>query len=80
MGQTGIDRKPFAANQPLLYTALHRHFENLAQQVAVTEPAMTVLGKCRVIGHIPFKVELAEPAIGKVEVTVAVRIGYPYSN
>jgi len=42
-------------------------FEQFAQQIAVAEPAVPVLGEGRVIGPRAIEIELAEPAIGKVK-------------
>ena len=65
--QARIDREAFAADQPLGHAARDGHFEQLAQQVAVAEAAMPVLGEGRMIGYRAIKAEPAEPAIGEVE-------------
>ena len=61
-----IDRKTLRADQPLGHASLNGHLEQFAQQVAVAEAAVPVLGEGRVIGHRAIKIEAAEPAIGKV--------------
>ncbi len=66
--QARIDREAFCSHQSFSHAALHRHLEELAQQVAVAEPAVSVLGEGGVIGHRPLEIEPAEPAIGEVEV------------
>lgn len=47
---------------PLRPSTAHRHLERLAQQVAVAEAAVPVLGEGRVIRHIAFK---AQPAVNR---------------
>ena len=49
--QARIDGKAFAADQPFRHAARHRHLEQLAKQIAVTEAAMPVLREGRVIGN-----------------------------
>ena len=44
----------------------HR-LEQAAQQVAVAEAAVPVLGEGRVVGHVAVEPEPAEPAIGQVQ-------------
>jgi hypothetical protein len=65
--ETGVDRKAFAADQPLGHAALNGHLEQLPQQVAVAEAAVPVLREGGVIGHRAFETEPAEPAIGQIE-------------
>jgi hypothetical protein len=65
--QAGIDREAFYPHQSFSHAALDGHLEELAQQVAVAEPAVPVLGEGGVIGHRPLEIEPAEPAIGEVE-------------
>ena len=61
--QAGIDGEPLGAHQTFSDTTLDGHLEQLAQQVAVAEPAVPVLGERRVIGHSAVEIEPAEPAI-----------------
>jgi len=65
--QAGIDREPFATHQPFGHATLDGHLEQLAQQVAVAEAAVAILGEGRVIRHSAFQAKPAEPAIGEVE-------------
>ena len=67
LDQAGIDREALAADQPLGDAARHGRLEQLAQQIAVAEAAVPVLGEGRVVGHIAFQPEPAEPAIGEVQ-------------
>jgi len=48
--------------------ALHDGLEELAEHIAVAEPAVPVLREARVIRHRVLEAETAEPAIRKVEV------------
>ena len=65
--EAAIDCEPFAANQPLGNAARHRRLEQLAQDVAVAEATMPVLGESGMIGHIAFQPKAAKPAIGEVD-------------
>src|SRR5947209_13791475 len=47
--------------------ALHCCLEQLAQEITITEAAMTVLRKGRVIRHAALQTEPTEPTIGKVQ-------------
>jgi hypothetical protein len=58
--QARIDRKAFAADQSFLDTAAHRRLEQLAQQIAVAEAAMPVLGEGRVVRNVALQPEPAE--------------------
>ena len=58
--QAGVDREAFAADQPFLDAAPHRRLEQLAQQIAVAEAAMPVLGEGRVVRNIALQAEPAE--------------------
>jgi hypothetical protein len=48
------------------HAAAHDTFENLAQDIAVAEPAVTIDRERRVIGHLVLEPEPAEPSVGKV--------------
>jgi hypothetical protein len=47
-----VDRKSFAAERALAQVAWDNGLEKLAQQIALAEAAMTVLGKRRMVGNI----------------------------
>ena len=49
--QARIDREAFCSHQSVSHAALDGHLEELAQQVAVAEPPVPVLGEGGVIGH-----------------------------
>lgn len=66
--QAAIDGKALAADETLRHTAAEHVLEQLAEDVAFPEPAMTVLRKCRVVGHLAIQAEPAEPAVRQVEV------------
>lgn len=63
-----IDRKGGTVDQSLRHTATHDRLEQLAQQIAIAEAAMPVLGECRMIRHFAVETEPAEPAVSEVQV------------
>jgi hypothetical protein len=63
----GVDREGFAPDDPFLHAARHHCLEQLAQQIALTETAVVVLGKCRMIGDVGIEPQATEPAIGQIE-------------
>ena len=44
--------------------------EDMAQQIAITEAAVTVLREGRMIRHRSIEAEAAEPAVGEIEVNL----------
>ena len=62
----GIDREGFTLDQPGIHAGPHHRLEDLTEQIAVAEPAVTIDRESRVVGNLVLKVEAAEPAIGKV--------------
>ncbi len=64
--EAAINREPFTADQTLGDATRHGRLEQLAQQITVTEAPVPVLGEGRVVGHIAFQPQAAEPAIGEV--------------
>src|SRR4029077_1639577 len=66
--QTGVDGKTLAADQSLRNATAHRRLEQFAPEVAIAEPAVAVLREGRMIRHIAFQPEPAEPAICEIEV------------
>ena len=63
----GVDCKGLASHDPFLHAARHHRLESLAQQIALTETAVAVLGKCRMIGDVGIEPQATEPAIGQIE-------------
>ena len=55
-------------DQPFGHAAPDHGLEQLAQEIAVAEPAVPVLGEGGVVGDVPLQNEAAEPAVGQVEV------------
>src|SRR5262249_60922296 len=68
--QTGIDGKALATDQALDHTAPNHRFEQFAQKVGVAEAAVACLGKGRVVWHLAFETQSAEPAIPEVPVNL----------
>jgi hypothetical protein len=64
----GADRESFAAHESFGHAARHYGFEQLAQEIALAETAVAVLGKRRMIGHSAVETQAAEPAISQIEV------------
>jgi hypothetical protein len=48
----GVNREAFAPHQPLRHAAYDYGLKHLPQQIAIPEPAMTVLGEGRMVGDI----------------------------
>jgi hypothetical protein len=44
--------KDLASHDPFLHAARHHSLEQLAQKIALAEPAVAVLGKGRMIGNV----------------------------
>jgi hypothetical protein len=70
LDQAGIDAEPPAADEPLLDTPAYRRLEDVAEQVAIAEPSVPVLGEGRVVRDPIRQVQAAEPAIGEIEVNL----------
>jgi len=67
LNQTGVRRKALTADQPIRDTPRDRRLKQFAQQIAVAETAMSVLGKCRVVWHAISQIETTKPAICQVQ-------------
>jgi hypothetical protein len=65
--QAGIDGEPFAADKPFGHAASHDGLEQVAQNIAVAESAMTVAREGRMIGYSAIEPQAAEPAVGQVQ-------------
>ena len=59
LNDTGVCGKALAAGQSLRNTLRHHGLEQVAQQIVVTETAMTVLGEGRMIRHRVGQIEAA---------------------
>jgi hypothetical protein len=57
--------KPPPSHDPFLHAQRHHRLEQLAQEIALTETAVAVLGKCRMIGDVGIEPQATEPAIGQ---------------
>lgn len=64
LDDAGIDGKSFATHQSLGYAATQNRFKQMPECLAIAEPAMTVLGECRVIRDGIFQTQSTEPAVG----------------
>src|SRR4030095_14649699 len=68
LDEAGIDRKALATDQTLCDAALHHRLEQMAEHIALAEAAMAVLREGRMIRHLTFPTQSAEPAVGQVQV------------
>ena len=71
---TGIDRKPFALDQPGIHARPGYCFEQLPQDIAVTEAAVAIDREGRVVGHFVLEIETAEPAIGEMKLDLLAQL------
>src|SRR6202158_6183134 len=63
----GIDREGYTLDQTSVHARPHHRLEDLTEQVAIAEPAVTIDRERRVIGHIVVEVEPAEPSVGQMQ-------------
>src|SRR4051794_11809943 len=63
-----VDSEGRPINQPFCHAASDHGLEQLAQQIAIAEAAMPILGEGRVVRHLAIEAEPAEPAVGEVQV------------
>jgi hypothetical protein len=68
--QAGIDREPFAADQPCRDAGLNHVLEDAAENVTVAEPLIARPRERRMIRDLVFDREPAEPAIGHVHLHI----------
>src|SRR5277367_5446465 len=61
-------RRWLAPDDAFLHAARHHRLEQLAQEIALAETAVAVLGKRRMIGDVAVEPQATEPAIGQIEV------------
>lgn len=68
LDQAGFDGEGLPTDEPGIDASPQHDLEQPAQQIAVAEAPLTVLGEGRMVGHPPFEAEAAEPTIGRVQV------------
>src|SRR3954462_8702640 len=68
--QAGIDRKGSPVDQSFGHAAPDHGFEQLAQQIAIAEAAMPILGESRVVWSLAIEAEPTEPPVGEVQVNL----------
>ncbi len=68
-------QEPLASNQPFRHTSLHNTLEHVTQHITFAKAAVPVLRETRMIRHLVFKAESAEPAIRQVQMHLQVRKG-----
>ena len=64
----GVDCEGLAPHDPFFHAARHHGLEQLAQEIALAEAAVAVLGKRRMIGDVAVEPQPTKPAIGQIEV------------
>jgi hypothetical protein len=57
----------FAFHDPFRHAARHHGLEQLAQEIALAEAAVSVLGERRMIGDVAVEPQATEPTIGEIE-------------
>jgi hypothetical protein len=63
----GVRREAFTAYQPFGYATLKDTLEQISESFAVAKAAVPVLGERRMIRHLVFQAQAAEPAVGQIE-------------
>ena len=63
----GVNREGLASHDPFLDATRNYGLIQFPQQIALTEPAMAVLGKGRMIGNVAVEPQPTKPAIGQIE-------------
>ena len=56
----GVNREGFAPDDPFLHAARHHRLEQLAQEIALAETAVAVLGEGRMIGNVAVEPQSTE--------------------
>jgi hypothetical protein len=67
LDQAGVDDHALTADQTFRDAAHDSRLKQMAQQLAVAKPTVTVFGKRRMIRHPVAQIEAAEPAIRQVQ-------------
>ena len=70
LDQTGIHGEAFTADHALPDASRDNVLEHDPQQIAVSEPAVTVLGESRVLRRAVRQIEPAKPSIAQVEMNL----------
>ena len=68
LDDASVHRRTRATDQAGRHTATDDLFEQPAEQIALAETAVAVLGEGRAFGHVAIQPKPAEPAVGEVEV------------
>ena len=63
----GVDCESRAPDDPFFHAARHHGLEELAQEIALAEAAMAVLGKRRMIRDVAIEPQPTKPAIRQIE-------------
>ena len=64
----GVDRESFASHDPFLDATRNCGLKQLAQEIALTKPAVAVLGGGRMIGNVAVEPQATEPPVSQIEV------------
>ena len=56
----GVDREGFASHDPFLHAACHHGLKQLAQEIALAEAAVSVLGERGMIGDVAVEPQATE--------------------
>jgi hypothetical protein len=59
--------KGLASHDPFFHAARHHRLKQLAQEIALAEPAVAVLGKGRMIQNVAVEPQSTKPTIGQIE-------------
>src|ERR1700729_4003075 len=59
--------KASPSHNPFFHTARHDGLEELTQEIALTKPAVAVLGEGRMIGNVAVEPQSTEPPVRQIE-------------
>ena len=62
-----IHGEPFTTDQSFDHAALNHALEQVPKSATLSEATMPVLGEARVIRHLVFQAEPAEPTVGEIQ-------------
>ena len=65
---SGVACESLASHDPFFHTARHDGLEQLTQEIALTKPAVAVLGEGRMIGNVAVEPQATEPLVSQIEV------------
>jgi hypothetical protein len=63
----GVDCESLAPDDPFFHAARHHGLEQLAQEIALKEATVSVLGERGMIGDVAVEPQSTEPAIGQIK-------------